>query len=288
MKMIKKIAAPICFALASAAICAGPAAAPYRLLLSGPVESVDKATNTISVLGHRFVLKNTASILPGHVLDVFGGLGSNGSLRAAMVQDTARYAASGDKILMVGAVTTIDRSRGRIYLGSAAVDYTPLLGNARFMAPEIGETVEISGTQPTGRNLILAGRISRIQGVNAGGQAVGVNAGGQALGVNAGGQAVGVNAGGQALGVNAGGQALGVNAGGQAVGVNAGGQALGVNAGGQAVGVNAGGQALGVNAGGQAVGVNAGGQALGVNAGGHALGVNAGGQALGVHSGGAT
>ena len=190
MKKINKISASICLAAASAAICAGSNMEPYRLLLSGPVESVDNTKNTISVLGHRFVLKSTASILPGHRLNVFGGLASNGSLKAAMVQDTAQYAASGDKVLMVGAISAIDRSRGRLYLGGAAVDYTALLGNPQFMAPAVGEVVQISGTQPAGRNLILAAKINRTQGVNAGGQALGVNAGGKAVGVNAGGQAL--------------------------------------------------------------------------------------------------
>ena len=199
---IKKITASICLALMSATIMAGSAVEPYRLLLSGPVESVDSATNTVNVLGHRLVLRDASAILPGHILNVFGGLASNGALKAAFVHDTAKYAASGDKVLVVGAVTALDRTRGTLYLSGAAVDYTPLLSNSRFVSPEVGDVLEITGTQPAGRNLILAGRISRSQGVNAGGQAVGVNAGGQAVGVNAGGQAVGVNAGGQAVGVN--------------------------------------------------------------------------------------
>jgi hypothetical protein len=286
MNIINKVAAPIYFALASMSIYAGAPPEPYRLLLSGPVESVDNATHTVSVLGHRLVIKNTAAILPGHRLDVFGGLSANGSLSAAMVQDTAKYVASGDRILMVGAVTAIDRSRGKLFLGNATVDYTPLLGNVRFKAPGVGEVIEVSGSQPAGRNLILAARISRTEGVTAGGKAVGVTAGGQALGVTAGGKAVGVTAGGQALGVTAGGSALGVTAGGSALGVTAGGKAVGVTAGGQALGVTAGGSALGVTAGGKAVGVTAGGQALGVTAGGSALGVTAGGQALGVTAGG--
>ena len=292
----KQIAAQLGLALASTIVCAGSSVAPYRVLLSGPVESVDRSANTISVLGHRIALKDVSRILPGQKVDVFGGLASNGALKPAIVNNTAKYSASGDRVLMVGAVTALDRTRGMLFVGGTGVDYTSLLANSRFVSPRLGEVLEVAGTQPAGRGMVLASAINRSpQGVNAGGQALGVNAGGQALGVNAGGQALGVNAGGQvlgvnagghALGVNAGGQALGVNAGGHALGVNAGGQALGVNAGGHALGVNAGGQALGVNAGGQALGVNAGGQALGVNAGGHALGVNAGGQALGVNAGG--
>jgi hypothetical protein len=230
--------------LAIAVTSASFAAQQYRLLLSGPVESVDRATNTVTILGHRLTLGGTVGIVPGHRLNVFGVVRANGSLGAAVVQDTQRYAASGDRIQLVGAVTRVDRASGVMLVGNAAIDYTQMLGNPRFKIPRVGDLVHVIGTQPAGRGLILAGLLTKFQGVNAGGQAVGVNAGGQAVGVNAGGQAVGVNAGGQAVGVNAGGQAVGVNAGGQAVGVNAGGQAVGVNAGGQAVGVNAGGQAV--------------------------------------------
>ena len=222
----KKLVVLMCFALASAAMQAESAAAPYRLLLSGPAESVDSASNTVTVLGRRIVLRNTANILPGHKLNVFGAIDARGSVKPSIVQDTTKYAASGDQVLIAGAVTKIDQVRGRLFIGGAEVDYTPALANPRFVPPAIGDILEVVGMQPAGRGLILAGNITRSKGVNAGGQAAGVNAGGQSVGVNAGGQAVGVNAGGQSVGVNAGGQAAGVNAGGQAVGVNAGGQAV--------------------------------------------------------------
>ena len=91
MKMINKIAAPIFLALASVAIYAGSEAQSNRLLLSGPVESVDNATNTVSVLGHRFVLKNTASILPGHSFAATTPIaGSKPSSRALAVAPTRR------------------------------------------------------------------------------------------------------------------------------------------------------------------------------------------------------
>ena len=51
MKMINKIAAPICLALASAAVYAGANARPFRLLLSGPVESVVERQTRLAYLG---------------------------------------------------------------------------------------------------------------------------------------------------------------------------------------------------------------------------------------------
>src|SRR4051794_36326796 len=126
MKIISKIAGPICFALASATIYAGSALPHYRLLLSGPVESVDMAKNTFTILGHRFVVKGTMSILPGQRLDVMGGLASNGSLKPSIVHNSGTYGASSDRISMVGAVSVIDRSRGILHIGAAAIDYTNL------------------------------------------------------------------------------------------------------------------------------------------------------------------
>ena len=276
---IKRITVLLGLAFASAAIHAGAPSPSIRLLLSGPVESVDHGKNVVTVLGHSFVLRNSAFVLPGHRLDVFGSVSRDGTLKATMANDNAKYVASGENVYMVGAITALDRGRGTASIGRAVVDYTQLLSRMAFASPQIGDVVEVVGTQPAARQMILASRITHIQ--KAGPKAVGVSAGGQALGVSAGGQALGVSAGGQALGVSAGGQALGVSAGGQALGVSAGGQALGVSAGGQALGVSAGGKAVGVSAGGQALGVSAGGQALGVSAGGQALGVSAGGQRLG-------
>jgi hypothetical protein len=221
----KNFLALACVAMASAAMHAYAASSAYGLLLSGPAESVDAATSTVVVLGHRILVKDVSKISLGHTLNVFGVVATNGSLRAKTVQDTASYAWSGKQVQLTGAVAGIDRARGLVLIGKASVDYTALLAQPGFVPPSVGDIIQVSGTQPSGHGVVLAGKINRV-GVNAGGQAVGVNAGGQAVGVNAGGQAVGVNAGGQAVGVNAGGQAVGVNAGGQAVGVNAGGQAV--------------------------------------------------------------
>src|SRR6478736_6596748 len=95
MTLLKNFGLAICGALAFAGTTA-TAAQGYRMLLSGPAESVDRSTNTVTVLGHRLVLTSAANILPGHKLNVFGVVKANGLLAASLVQDTGRFAASGD------------------------------------------------------------------------------------------------------------------------------------------------------------------------------------------------
>ena len=270
-------AAPICLALAIVAAPASSAPGSYVLLMSGPAESVDLSTNTVSVLGRRFAVPDASRVALGHQINVFGAIRSNGSIRASFIQDTARFAAGGDDVFASGAVTAINVERGFLSLGGVAIDYTSLLARSDFRLPAVGDVVAVTGIQPAGRGLVLAGEIHRLYGVTAGGiVSSGVTAGGNPLGVTAGGIA--------SSGVTAGGNPLGVTAGGIASsGVTAGGNPLGVTAGGIASsGVTAGGNPLGVTAGGIASsGVTAGGNPLGVTAGGVvSSGVTAGGKTL--------
>ena len=154
----KKFMALACFAMASAAIHASAASSAYSLLLSGPAESVDAATSTVVVLGHRILLKNVSKISLGHTLNVFGIVAANGSLRAKKVQDTASYAWSGKQVQLTGAVAGIDRARGLLLIGNAAVDYTSLLAQPRFVPPSVGDILQVHGTQPAGHGLVLAGK----------------------------------------------------------------------------------------------------------------------------------
>jgi len=218
---------------------AGPA--DLQLLLSGPVESVDLDVGSITVLGHQLGVKNAASFLPGHVVNVFGGVQSNGSTSAALVQDTLAYASSGDQVSIVGVVRAVDESSGHVIVDGARVDYTALLGSGRFPTPAVGDLVRVLGIQPSGRGVVLASQITAIAGVSGGGHGLGVSGGGNALGVSGGGNALGVSGGGHGLGVSGGGNAMGVSGGGNALGVSGGGHGLGVSGGGNALGVSGGG-----------------------------------------------
>ena len=231
MKNNNLLAASAVLALASTLVCSAPA--QYQLLLSGPVEAVDHAKNSVTVLGHRLVVQDASAILLGHLVNVFGGF-ENSSAKAAIVQDTSVFAASGDSVLLIGVVNAIDKSRGRVMVDGASVDYTALLAQPRFSLPAVGSSVRVIGTQPSGRGTVLAGAIVRIgsAGVSSGGNGLGVSSGGNGLGVSSGGNGLGVSSGGNGLGVSSGGNGLGVSSGGNGLGVSSGGNGLGVSSGG--------------------------------------------------------
>ena len=186
MKNNNLIAASLLLALTSTV--AYSAATQYELLLSGPVEAVDHSTNSITVLGHRLVVRDASTIALGHTVNVFGEL-QNGFSKAAIVEDTNVFAAGAERIVLIGTVRAIDKLRGHVMIDGTKVDYTGLLAQSYFSIPAIGETVRVLGTQPSGRGLVLAGAIVGIgsAGVSSGGAPMGVSSGGAPMGVSSGG-----------------------------------------------------------------------------------------------------
>jgi hypothetical protein len=222
MKMINaSFAAGIVIALSS--MPALSAAGRYELLLSGPVESVDRKANTINVVGHQIAVRDSAAFLPGYKINVFGGINAQGA-NAAIVQRTNAYAASGDRVMVTGKVTAIDSTRGRVLIDGANVDYTTLLARSDFSLPAVGDAVRVVGMQPAGKGTILASEMAAVgvtgssllqaQGVTGSSQAVGVTGSSllRALGVTGSSQAVGVTGSSllQAQGVTGSSQAVGV------------------------------------------------------------------------------
>ena len=237
--------------LVSAAAVAAPAA--NELLLSGPVESVDRASSVVTVLGHQISVKDVSSYSPGHIVNVFGSVQSDGSAKLAFVQDTQSYAASGDAVLVVGVVRSVDRTSGRAILDGSSIDYTALLSNVRFLPPTVGDVIRVVGTQPNGRGVVLASQIVSAAGISGGGNALGISGGGNAMGISGGGNAMGISGGGNAMGISGGGHALGISGGGNAMGISGGGHALGISGGGNAMGISGGGNAMGISGGGAPV-----------------------------------
>ena len=276
-----KIANVIALALGCLGGIAHSASPGNDLLLSGAVESVDRAAGSIVVLGHQLTVRDVSSYLPGHLVNVYGTVLSNGTAKAAVIQNTQTFMASGDPVSVVGVVRSIDRSSGQVTVDGSRIDYTPLLGNARFALPSIGDAVMVAGIQPSGRGVVLANQIVRMTGVSGNGNALGVSGNGNALGVSGNGNAMGVSGNGNAMGVSGNGNALGVSGNGNAMGVSGNGHALGVSGNGNALGVSGNGHALGVSGNGNALGVSGNGNALGVSGNGHALGVSGNGSAFG-------
>ena len=154
MKMTKtSMVAGVVVALGSVPALSSPGR--YQLLLSGPVESVDYKANTISVVGHKISVGDSAAYLPGSKINVFGGINSRGS-RAGVRATTNTYATGSDRVMVTGKVTAIDSMRGRVSVDGANVDYTSLLSRTDFALPAVGAAVRVVGVQPAGKGVILA------------------------------------------------------------------------------------------------------------------------------------
>ena len=146
------------FAAAIAALAASTAIPQEgaSLILTGPIESVDEAMGTVTVLGQRISVRDSSKVLPGTVVNIYGKLESNGRLAATAMQNLSRFATGADVLYVKGIVTATSFLTGHLRVGGTDVDYTSLLASQDFRVPSLGEVVEFSGTQPNSRGVFLA------------------------------------------------------------------------------------------------------------------------------------
>ena len=211
-----------------------------ELVFSGPVESIDANLGAMSVLNHQVFTRGLSIAGAGALVNVYGKLQPNGTVTDAVVEKVSDYAMGSDSLYLKGKVTAVTAQIGRIAIGGTTVDYTALLSDSSFHVPALGDTVEIVGTQPTNRGVILAA------GVIQTGDRLGVIQTGSAAGVIQTGSAAGVIQTGSAAGVIQTGDRLGVIQTGSAAGVIQTGSAAGVIQTGSAAGVIQTGSAAGV------------------------------------------
>ena len=190
------------FALGATQLCS--ASDRVELLISGPVESVQVASGFLTVMNHRVFARDMPAISVGSIVNVYGRLGKNGVISGAVVEDLARYGSGSESVFLKGQVSAVSVSTGHLVIGNSTVDYAALLSNSTFRLPALGDTVEISGTQPANRGVILASGVTsltRIAGVVSTGDKLGVVSTGNALGVVSTGDKLGVVSTGNKLGV---------------------------------------------------------------------------------------
>ena len=247
-----------------------------ELIFSGPVDSIDANSGAMSVLNHQVFTRGQLVADAGALVNVYGKLQSNGTVSDAVVEKVSDYAMGSDALYLKGKVTAVSAQIGRLAIGGTTVDYTALLSDSSFHVPALGDTVEIVGTQPTNRGVVLAA------GVIQTGSAAGVIQTGSAAGVIQTGSAAGVIQTGSAAGVIQTGSAAGVIQTGYRLGVIQTGSAAGVIQTGSAAGVIQTGSAAGVIQTGSAAGVIQTGSAAGVIQTGSAAGVIQTGSAAGV------
>jgi hypothetical protein len=241
-----------------------------ELLLSAPIEQLDRTSDTVTVLGQKFHAQ-TSQLSVGEVVHVYGVLSKDGSIGNSVVQGTETYGANGDAVFVKGVVTGIDTLLGHAQVNGMTIDYTPELANPGFTGPSIGDVIAVAAAQPLSKGVLMAYATGNdAYSFNAStGASISVAASGlnSAAALTNGSASPNVAAAGTA-GMNGGGMAAGMNGGGAAAkGMNGGGfAAKGMNGGGMiAAGMNGGGRmAAGMNGGGaraaSAAGMNGGGR----------------------------
>src|SRR5882762_1265113 len=105
--------------LVPAALVAGSGRA--ELVLSGPVEAVDAASRSVTVLNHRISVGNVSEFGVGTLVTVYGGLQRNSTISNAIIENLSTYASGSDQVFLKGAVSAMDPSTGRISIGGALV-----------------------------------------------------------------------------------------------------------------------------------------------------------------------
>jgi hypothetical protein len=131
-------------------------ASPGReLIFSGPIQKIDRGTDTVTVLGQRLNAQTTLLSI-GEIVRVFGVLQKDGSIGDALVEGTKSFGANGDPVFLKGVVTNADPQLGRVEVDGLTVDYTSQLGNSQFSIPAIGDVIAVSGLQPTTKGVLVA------------------------------------------------------------------------------------------------------------------------------------
>ncbi len=126
-------------------------------MLLGPVESIDQARGTISMLGRTLQLpageaswRILNSFASGTSLQiaVFGNLSTAGKISDLRIQMLpTQYVAGVSEVVLTGIVQAVDTSRALAVINGVAVDYNALL-QTRASAVRVGSIVTVRGTMP--------------------------------------------------------------------------------------------------------------------------------------------
>jgi hypothetical protein len=187
--MKSSIAAFVAALIASAAASTGSAGisgSGAELLVIGPVEAVNSADQTATVLGQRVIVSRPETLTVGDTVAVYGQSRLDGSIVAAAIQARGLYVAGATPIFLAGTVQKSEPSIGRVVVNGLAVDLTSAMSSGA-LSPRIGAKLAVSGIQPSNRGMILVNGISGSgAGVNGiSGSGAGVNGiSGSGAGVN--------------------------------------------------------------------------------------------------------
>ena len=145
-------------------------AAAEDLYVTGPIEKINAVESKITVLGQEVALSRAhfsrvlvarARAAGSQLQVVVYGRGTQRGIAAAglLVQDEP-YVAGASEVALRGYVSRVVPNIGRIWIGGLAVDL-----NAVIQGASVGDLIEVAGTQPSTRGILLA---SAFRGQTAG------------------------------------------------------------------------------------------------------------------------
>jgi hypothetical protein len=170
--LLKGIALAIAFVASNAiaGISGGAlrASAAVQLLIVGPVEAIKERDGTATILGQKLPLRSLGPVEVGESVSVFGVLRADGSIMVSRVVLNGEYVPGSSPILLTAVVQKVSPAIGRAVVGGLNVDLNSLASLDQTIS--VGSVVQLAGTQPNPKGLILAQGVgsSAVQGISGG------------------------------------------------------------------------------------------------------------------------
>ena len=130
-----------------------------RLLLEGPVESINEKNGTAVILGQKLAVKLPNGVVVGDSVSVYGTLNDDGSLKISKLSSQGLYVAGASHVVLTAVVQQVHTSVGRAKVGGIDVDLTSVATLDGSLSVASGSVVQVSGTQPSSHGLVLADAI---------------------------------------------------------------------------------------------------------------------------------
>jgi hypothetical protein len=170
--MKTSVRAAVAILLGTAAASAGVGGSSAELLVIGPVESINAADRTATILEQRVHTTMVDALAVGNTVAVFGTARADGTIEASTIQFRGVYVPGATSIFISGTVQRAEHALGRVVVNGVTVDLTSAMSYG-MLSPAIGSKLAISGTQPVNRGLVLvSGTRGSVQGIAGTGSAV--------------------------------------------------------------------------------------------------------------------
>ena len=147
MKTFIRAAVAALWGITASAGFAGAAGSAAQLRVAGPVEAIDSADGTVTVLGQRVHAASLNRLTVGSEVAVFGTVQVDGSIAASSIQVRGLYVPGASSIYLSGTVQKAEPSLGSVVVNGVTVDLTPVMSQGS-LSPEGNSKGRASGASP--------------------------------------------------------------------------------------------------------------------------------------------